>query len=373
MLGIRGMAEMVNWYLNAAMKSRCKTKLSNVEALAHVRACDKFRVSDDHPHIIPHNLLPKFPPNDSTLCNRSYTQGRICVTSASFSVFPIREATQMSVLELAYDQARKRASLLPGAVVMAVVLLLVHGFMGTGEVLLRMIGQFLASLFGGGDGDAVSGVLWRTLPLGLSAAVAAFAVSSRWLDLTSMFSYVWIAIIVLFGTAAGNACYEAFAPKQVIVTHNLTAPPRPDETVNGYAKRLYDMNKKAGIELSVLVPPEDVGLAGLATPTIMPTKPSAWERFSKLNWLEKPDLSRKPQPVEPLFEVKVGGIWGWVCQAVAQLLGYVVDYQPRLFLASVIAGSFMGWRLQRRLVTAQAVVTGDFTELTDTEIERLAA
>src|SRR5690606_2571544 len=100
-----------------------------------------------------------------------------------------------------------------------------------------------------------------------------------------------------------------------------------------------------------------------------PTSPS-----KKLSWFAPPDLSQPPGPVEPLFEVKKGqGIVGILLGAISQLLGYLFAYQPRMFFAAILAGSYVGYRLQQRFATVKAVVTGDLSDLSTSQIHRLAA
>ena len=45
----------------------------------------------------------------------------------------------------------------------------------------------------------------------------------------------------------------------------------------------------------------------------------------------------------------MSGIPGIAAKAINQLLGFLVAYQPRLFLAAVVAGSWVGWSWHRRL------------------------
>ena len=58
-----------------------------------------------------------------------------------------------------------------------------------------------------------------------------------------------------------------------------------------------------------------------------------------------------PREIEPLNVLPaVGGVHGAVFKAVNQLLGFFVAYQPRLFLAAIIAGCWVGWTCHRRLL-----------------------
>jgi hypothetical protein len=107
---------------------------------------------------------------------------------------------------------------------------------------------------------------------------------------------------------------------------------------------------------------------------VVPAPPTAWQRLTAIDWLMKPDLSRQPQSVEPLRVMPKGrGIYGGVGSAINQLLGYLVAYEPRLFLASIVAGSFVGWRLQRRVAVAHVVMSGELMQLPDSETKTMAA
>src|SRR5690606_26205240 len=97
-----------------------------------------------------------------------------------------------TLLEYTWEKLYCRRRYLPGLAVLLTVLLLMHGFHGTITALVMIAGHFLASLVGGGDMAIVGSVLWRTLPLALSAAVITFAIRSEWLHLTHGWSYLWM-------------------------------------------------------------------------------------------------------------------------------------------------------------------------------------
>ena len=108
--------------------------------------------------------------------------------------------------------------------------------------------------------------------------------------------------------------------------------------------------------------------------TVAPEESAPWSQLVSLRWLDKPNLDRSPQTVQPMSLLpEAPGVLGAATAAINQLLGYLIAYEPRLFLASILAGSFAGWRLQRRVVVTQAMVSGDTTELTDRETKRMAA
>lgn len=265
------------------------------------------------------------------------------------------------MFESAYDKIREQLHIPPGIVVLLVVLVLLYGFTGAAMAVLDMVMALLAALVGGGDHDVVGSVLWRTLPLAISAAGVTFALCNRWLSPNSLNSYIGMAMIVLSGAIVGNACYERCGSQTTVLI--------VDAEVDATAPIPVGLPSQASPSLVQ---------AYEVTPTIsavaVAAPPNAWQRLTSISWLGKPDLSRDPKPVQPLQVVPKGpGIYGGVGGALNQLLGYLVDYEPRLFLASIVAGSFVGWRLQRRVAIAHAVVAGDLSELSKHEKRKLEA
>ena len=265
------------------------------------------------------------------------------------------------MLKVVYAKIRERVQVPPSLLVLVVVLVLLYGFVGAVHVLWGMVIQMLAALLGGGDEDALASVVWRTLPLALAAAGVAYAISSRWLQLDSLQSYVVVAMIILGGAVVGNAFHESFQSKgQLAVVEPLSpgASPQP-----------------IGLPVSTTIASQAVGVAPQSPGAAELPKPkSVWQQLAGIRWFAAPDLTRKPQPVQPLNLLPAGpGVVGAVSRATNQLLGYLVSYEPRLFLASVVAGGFFGWRVQRRVAVAKAMVTGDTSELSEQEIGQIAA
>ncbi|MGI9457719.1 MAG: hypothetical protein ACR2NU_14230 [Aeoliella sp.] len=286
----------------------------------------------------------------------------------------------MSALDTLYEHAHRRLRVLPGLIVLAVVLVLLHDVSGAIESLRELIADFLTAIVGGGDHAAVANVLWRTLPLSLAAGGVTFVVANRWIRPGSSHSYVWVSLIVLAGAIVGNACYEKFGSQTVVIAEPTTSLPQDRSIAKNLILKPSTLAQAVPATNNEDAPPTTLAkaLALADEPRIevaaVRVQPNAWHRIAAIRWLDKPDLSRKPKPVEPLEIVPHGpGIFRGVSGAINQLLGYLVDYEPRLFLASIIAGSFVGWRLQRRVVVAHAVVSGDFSELSEGEVERLAA
>lgn len=291
----------------------------------------------------------------------------------------------MSAIDTLADQIRQRLHVPPGVVVLLVVLVLLYGFSGAVTVLGELIMSLLAAMVGGGDHEAVTGVLWRTLPLAIAAAGITFTLTNRWLHIDSMTSWVWMALIVLFAAVIGNAAHDAVASRATSVPQVPSSLPvgiatfqLKSEPSNNLASVQVGQETSKARQQSLSMPHNSTiarPVAGVlvASPQLT-KKQTAWQRLVNIEWLKAPDLSRSPKPVEPLPVVPKGpGIYGGVGGAINQLLGYLVDYEPRLFLASIIAGGFVGWRVQRKVAIANAVVSGDFSELSEREVKKLAA
>ncbi len=287
-----------------------------------------------------------------------------------------------TLLEYACEKLYNRRRFLPGIAVLLTVLLLMHGFHGTVTALVMVAGHFLASLVGGGDMAIVGSVLWRTLPLALSAAVITFAIRSEWLHLTHGWSYLWMLAIVAGGAIVGNAVHETMLERRGIISVGAIDPPRDAESLIDHAIRTGNLVGADDSKIRALA--EGSGARGqggeVPTPfivlddgTTIGIDTSAPEP-KRLSWFAPPDLSQPPGPVEPLFEVPKGqGMVGIILGAISQLLGYLFAYQPRMFFAAILAGSYIGYRVQQRFATVKAVVTGDLSDLSTSQIHRLAA
>lgn len=205
---------------------------------------------------------------------------------------------------------RRLPDWLPGLVVLLVVLVLLRGFGGAWETVCVQVRTLAASLLGGPD--TVGAVVWHTLPLGLAAAGIAFAVAAGWMRFESFGSVVAAALIVLGAAFVGG--------------------------------ELRSMAIEPAASLATIQGPIVGAIA-------RPTEPPPEKRLAGVDWLAEPRLEEAPARIEPLALMpEASGVLGFVCRAVNQLLGYLVAYNPRLLLASLLAGGYVGWSWQRRLV-----------------------
>ena len=94
---------------------------------------------------------------------------------------------------------------------------------------------------------------------------------------------------------------------------------------------------------------------------------SAWERLQAVDFLALPDLTKRPpREIAPLPLIpKDSGVFAIAGAAVNQLLGLLIAYQPRLFLAAVLAGAWTRWRWKQRLSTLQLRVNEAVEQATE--------
>lgn len=257
---------------------------------------------------------------------------------------------------------------LPGLTVLVVVLVLLRGITGTRDAIGHQIETLVSSFLGTGDG--LGEVLLHTLPLAIAAAVATFAISRRMLTFESFGSVFVLACIIIVGASVGGFL-RGLVPRE---------PTRMDDSVFSEAVTplRVSLNESAsgeplttGVRTSIVRPNSDVPSSGvvilgdqqlqpiqsgapLMSVTSAPAKSTtALDQLRSVDWLGQPDVSKIPRgAVEPLHLLpETGGAFGIVLKAANQILGYLVAYQLRLFLAAIVAGSWVGWSLHVRMQT----------------------
>ena len=253
----------------------------------------------------------------------------------------------MSGLKFIIDELRNPLQrFLPGATVVLIVMLLLRGFSGSVQAIkLQMV--TLATSFLGGD-DGMVGVLLHTLPLALAASVATFAIARRMIRFESPLSILALALIVILGASIGGFLRQ-FAP-------HPESQPQPPLIASSASPLPVETGHTVG-NISIGIPSQELPLElasvmNRKTVRQLPVRhESSIEQLRQIDWLAQPDFSKAPpREIEPLALVpKASGIPGAAAKAINQLLAYLVAYQPRLFLAAVIAGSWVGWSWHRRL------------------------
>ena len=198
----------------------------------------------------------------------------------------------------------------PAILVAFLVMIILKGFGGASKGIVDQLSLFAASFLDDGSNDIAS-VLWRTAPLAFSVAVITFAGARRWLKL-DVVGIVVGAVIIIGGARLGDALTT---PNQVTVATGITTQNDP-------------------MEISGLVIPQSDLPPHLAKVISQPIHLSQ----------DVPELppGAAPPPVQLLPQI--GGWPGQVFAAINQLIGYFQHYQPRLFLAALIVGAYLGWR-----------------------------
>lgn len=277
----------------------------------------------------------------------------------------------MSAIESVLDDLRRiLLRYLPGLTVLAVVMILLRGLTGSVEAIKLQTATLSTSFLGAGDG--MIAVLVHTLPLTIAAAIATFAIASRMITFESSLSIVGLAGIVMIGASLGGFL-RGFAPEtkpQSQIARTIVRP-ASEPAVIGFVPnvKLGVHPKKPPLQLAV----PDAGVAVAPKLEFKPKTPLT--QLGEIDWFAQPDLSNSPpQDIPPLNLLpNVGSVPGAISKAINQLLGYLVAYQPRLFLAAILAGSWVGWSWHRRLQRlAQYSADIPYDPVKPTEVRRAA-
>jgi hypothetical protein len=251
---------------------------------------------------------------------------------------------------------------LPGLIVLAVVLMLLRGPFGTIEAIRLQLTTLIGSFLGPGDG--LGAVVLHTLPLAVAAAVATFLMARRILTFQSFASVVGLSLIIITGAAIGGLARGLTSEITVVAKDvdpqlplaTAIQPPAIEleftETIRLHPDALRELETEPiGVQPSTRI------VGDPAVPAAIPVakSPTAVDQLREVNWLAEPQLANIPSgKVDPLHILpEPGGVIGLVTRSINQLLGYLVAYQPRLFLAAIIAGAWMGWSVHQRLGTLE--------------------
>ena len=254
---------------------------------------------------------------------------------------------RMFSLKLIIDDLRNPLKqFLPGATVVLIVMFLLRGVSGSVQAIKLQIVTLATSFLGGDDG--MIGVLLHTIPLALAASVATFAIARRMIRFESPLSILALALIVILGASIGGFLRQ-FAP------YPESQPQPPLIAVSASSQTVEPGHSLGNISIGIRSQKLPLDLASVMNHTTVRQLPvrheSSIEQLRQIDWLAQPDFSKPPpSDIEPLALVpKASGVIGVAAKAINQLLAYLVAYQPRLFLAAVITGSWFGWSWHRRL------------------------
>lgn len=275
----------------------------------------------------------------------------------------------MSIVRILFRRSgRTFLKHLPNIAVVAIVLFLLRGVEGTLDGIRAQFAALTASFLGTGEGTG--DVILYTLPLASAAGTTAFLIGRRVLTFESFSTVLVVACIIVAGASFGGILRGLLPHQSVPVDaatfDNAMQPlrnalvPENDANANGDGEikpvSLAVVNERPSLsELAIPTEADRLSLSsrlpiGIANANSS-TEPSALEQLSDVDWLGQPDLSKIPRgEVRPLpLLPATDGTLGIVVRAVNQIFGYLTAYQLRLFLAAVIAGSWAGWTLHKRM------------------------
>ena len=196
--------------------------------------------------------------------------------------------------------------------VLALVLCLLQGPWGAAVRLKTELGGVAHSFLGEGQEDTTA-VLMRTMPLALTAAAFTFLWLRRWYP--SGLPGVYLAFLVI-----GSAGWVGTQLSQQTGTQMVSG-----STVGGAAPMA-------------------------TSPPTPPSEPTAMLSLSQWS-LPHEQKGTAPAPVEVL-PTGLPHLAGAFCGAVNQIAGYLWAYGINLFLASLVVGTYLGWKGHHLLARA---------------------
>lgn len=211
--------------------------------------------------------------------------------------------------------------------VVLTLLVLLHGPRGACWAVLEQAWSMISMLFGGDQ--VVLAVLSQTAPLALATALIVFLYCREWITFESMWSVLASAGILIGGASLG-AELRGVMQRALPQVAKQTEDGRP---VGGGDMTLTSLTIRARLHGGRLPAAE------------------AWRALT--NWRYVSELGASadwPERIPRVALLPEGTTWfGVVGRGVNQLLGYLVFYRPRMFLASLLAGGYLGWAWHRRL------------------------
>ena len=217
-----------------------------------------------------------------------------------------------------------------GVLVLLTVALLLQGPAGTVDAFWNYTKNLVGTLFGGED--LFWEVLCQTAPLTLASAAIAFAIRCRWISPRDLTCWLAISVVVLTATWFGGELrsFNAKSHRQATLGLDVTAS----------SKRSQVPVTLASVELPsdrTVEPRDNISLAEAIR--IVADMGGAATEVRHHHWSDDiPRVIALPGEGETVF--------GMMARGINQLLGYFVVYGPRLFLASVLLGCYLGWSWQ---------------------------
>lgn len=248
-------------------------------------------------------------------------------------------------------------------IVLLTVALLLQGPAGAFEALWEYTRSLAEALLGGED--LFLEVICQTAPLTMSAAVITFAFRCRWLTFRTPTSIVACSLVVLTATWLGGQLRSWMATHRPLA-QQTTRENQPVElrwsdqtggTTAGLPVLQASFQNRTPARLSDLRIASEPSLESASSDII--TLDQALETLSDFSAAATDGGQhdwRETVPRVALIPETSSSI-GFVARAFNQLFGYVVFYRPRLFLAAILLGTFMGWSWQPRLESLLSPLT----------------
>lgn len=227
--------------------------------------------------------------------------------------------------------------------VLVAVALLLQGPVGAFEALWGYTYDLLRAIFGGED--LLLQVLCQTAPLSLAVSAIVFSFRCGWFSLASPVSVIASSALVLAGTWVGGELRSTMSSKLVMMHSETTDAPTAAKMLPVSARG------KTRVWLSNQSPLNPIGKSAESESDSASDTISVAQAFAILSDFQTVATDgshhRWNQPV-PRIELipESGASGGLVAKAVNQLLGYFVIYRPRLFLAAILLGGYIGWSWQ---------------------------
>ncbi len=258
---------------------------------------------------------------------------------------------------------------IPHLLVMLTVMVLLVGVEGTFKAIQSQAMTLIKSFFGGED--VLMQVLLHTLPLAIAVAIATFSFAQGWLKLENVSSFVFLAGMVIAGAWIGGIMMDAFPmPANAVAKTEATK----DQGRAGESAKIAGVPTSAGstpdssntwqeipignlVKQKKFAPVISAGVIGIPerAKVTVESKPSLQSssgpltQLKQMDWLAAPDLKNRSRKVKRLALLPESrSIFGIIAFAINQLLGYLIAYQPRLFLAAVLVGGWTGWIWHQR-------------------------
>ncbi|TWU45893.1 hypothetical protein Q31b_10690 [Novipirellula aureliae] len=211
-----------------------------------------------------------------------------------------------------------------GLIVLVFVAFLLKGPVGALDAFWQYTKSLLTS-FAGGE-DLLIEVLCQTIPLTLSIAIIAYLFRGGWLHFRSSTAVSICSIVIVVATWFGGQL------RRSIENDDVAMPPRmSNRSLTAVSLRELSVKRDDFREYSN---GESISL-GEALKVITDNR--------SMN--QKNEPSRQGAVPRVSLFPESGGILGTTARALNQVLGYFVSYGPRLFLAAVVLGIYIGCRL----------------------------